>query len=53
MVALWLVDAALITMLPARLVQEVGRQQPRRTAMAAAEAVAARWSELYSGPDVL
>ena len=51
MVALWLVDAALITMLPARLVQEVGRQQPRRTAMAAE--AAARWSELYSGPDVL
>ena len=42
MVALWLVDAALITMLPADQV-----------AMAAAAAATARWSELYSGPDVL
>ena len=45
MVALWLVDAALITMLPA--------DQVAMAAAATAAAATARWSELYSGPDVL
>ena len=47
MVALWLVDAALITMLPADQVAMAA------AATAAAAAATARWSELYSGPDVL